>query len=100
MEEVVHAQEALQLLILGRDYASALSLLEDLQSQCNEQELSRLHCLRHLPDRLASSLNSITEAMVLDFLELLRWRQSSAAVHMYATPVLEWCGTYPFPFNF
>lgn len=90
----MHAQEALQLLILGRDYGSALNLLEDLQSQCDEQELSRLHCLRHLPDRLVSNLNSITEAMVLDFLELMRWRQSSVVVHMYATPVLEWCGTY------
>ncbi|GMH36960.1 hypothetical protein BSKO_04833 [Bryopsis sp. KO-2023] len=49
MEAVVHSQEALQLLDLGRDYSSAL--------QCTDQDLSRLLCLtERLPSPSASDL--------------------------------------------
>lgn len=92
IEDVVHSQEALQLLILGRDYGCALNLLDDLQSQCDEKDLSKIHCLRHLPDNISASLSSITDAIVVDFMEVMRWRKAHAVVRMTATPMLDSCG--------
>ncbi|GMH40324.1 hypothetical protein BSKO_08228 [Bryopsis sp. KO-2023] len=92
VEAVVHSQEALHLLVLGRDYSSALALLDNLHLQCTDQDLSRLHCLRHLPSSLANATTSITESMVGDFVELMRWKQSSTEVHSAAMNALERSG--------
>ncbi|CAD7701903.1 unnamed protein product [Ostreobium quekettii] len=80
LEAVLHAQDAIQLLVLGKDYSSAVELLGNLKYQCEQQGLTRLHCLRHLPDSLANLSNSLITALEEDFEATTNWKSSVVLV--------------------
>ena len=80
LEAVLHAQDAIQLLVLGKDYSSAIELLENLKFQCDQQGLCRLQCLQHLPDSLSRLTQSLTSSLEDDFEATTLWRMPAVPV--------------------
>ena len=74
LEAVLNAQDAIQLLILGKDYTSAIELLDKLKFRCEQQGLCSLRCLQRLPDSLSQIIRSLTSSLEEDFGELTQWK--------------------------
>ncbi|XP_031502372.1 vacuolar protein sorting-associated protein 54, chloroplastic [Nymphaea colorata] len=64
---VNQALSALKLLLASADCAGALDVTDDLQHLLDSDELTGLHCFRHLRDHLAMSLDSINSILAADF---------------------------------
>ncbi|KAL0907629.1 hypothetical protein M5K25_022048 [Dendrobium thyrsiflorum] len=64
---VSHALSALKLLVAAADCAGALDVIDDLHHLLETDELTGLHCFRHLRDQLAGSLDSINSILSADF---------------------------------
>ncbi|KAG0482955.1 hypothetical protein HPP92_011039 [Vanilla planifolia] len=58
---------ALKLLVAAADCAGALDVIDDLQHLLEADELSGLHCFRHLRDQLVVSLDSINSILTAEF---------------------------------
>ncbi|KAF3786926.1 Vacuolar sorting-associated protein 54 [Nymphaea thermarum] len=54
-------------LLASADCAGALDVTDDLQHLLDSDELTGLHCFRHLRDHLAMSLDSINSILAADF---------------------------------
>ena len=89
LEAVLHAQDAIQLLVIGKDYASAVEVLENLKYQCDQQGLYRLHCLQHLPDSLSRLTNSLISSLEDDFEAAVQWKLSGSVVEEAVQKVLQ-----------
>ncbi|KAF8413470.1 hypothetical protein HHK36_001457 [Tetracentron sinense] len=59
---VNQALSALKLLVAAADCAGALDITDDLQHFLDGDELTGLHCFRHLRDQLATSIDSINRS--------------------------------------
>lgn len=64
---VSQALSALKLLVAAADCAGALDVIDDLHHLLESDELTGLHCFRHLRDQLAGSLDSINSILSADF---------------------------------
>ncbi|XP_043695603.1 vacuolar protein sorting-associated protein 54, chloroplastic [Telopea speciosissima] len=65
---VNQALSALKLLVAAADCAGALDVIDDLQNLLDGDELTGLHCFRHLRDQLATSLDSINSILSAEFM--------------------------------
>lgn len=65
---VNQALSALKLLIASADCAGALDVTDDLQHLLDGDELTGLHCFRHLRDRVATSIDSINSILSAEFM--------------------------------
>lgn len=64
---VSQALSALKLLVASADCANALDVIDDLHHLLESDELTGLHCFRHLRDQLAGSLDSVNSILSADF---------------------------------
>uniref|UniRef100_A0A166IZE6 Vacuolar protein sorting-associated protein 54 C-terminal domain-containing protein n=1 Tax=Daucus carota subsp. sativus TaxID=79200 RepID=A0A166IZE6_DAUCS len=62
---VNHALSALKLLVASADCAGALDVTDDLQQLLDGDELTGLHCFRHLGDHVSGALDSINRFAVV-----------------------------------
>lgn len=53
MENITNAQLALDLLLPQGDFAAALDVLSEMRSALAQDDLSKLHCFRHLPQQIS-----------------------------------------------
>ncbi|XP_074282397.1 vacuolar protein sorting-associated protein 54, chloroplastic isoform X2 [Silene latifolia] len=65
---VNQALTALKLLVTSADCAGALDIADDLQHLLNGDELTGLHCFRHLRDHVAASMESINSILSAEFM--------------------------------
>ncbi|KAI4297560.1 hypothetical protein L6164_037445 [Bauhinia variegata] len=65
---VNQAVSALKLLVASADCAGALDVTDDLQSLLDGDELTGLHCFRHLRDHVAGSIESINSILSAEFI--------------------------------
>lgn len=65
---VNQALSALQLLVTSADCAGALDIADDLQHLLDTDELTGLHCFRHLRDHVATSTESINSILSAEFM--------------------------------
>lgn len=65
---VNQALSALKLLISSADCAGALDVADDLQHLLDGDELTGLHCFRHLRDHVAASMDSINSILSAEFM--------------------------------
>ncbi|KAJ4974524.1 hypothetical protein NE237_007698 [Protea cynaroides] len=77
---VNQALSALKLLVAAADCAGALDVIDDLQNLLDGDELTGLHCFRHLRDQLATSMDSINSILSAEFMR--------ASIH--DTKVVDW----------
>ncbi|KAH7837676.1 hypothetical protein Vadar_016584 [Vaccinium darrowii] len=59
---------ALNLLVSSADCAGALDVTDDLQHLLDGNELTGLHCFRHLRDHVAASIDAINSILSADFM--------------------------------
>ncbi|XP_074343948.1 vacuolar protein sorting-associated protein 54, chloroplastic-like isoform X2 [Apium graveolens] len=67
---VNNALSALQLLIESADCAGALDIAHDLQQLLDGNELTGLHCFRHLGDHVKGAINSINSILSAEFMRI------------------------------
>lgn len=67
---VNQALSALKLLVASADCAGALDVTDDLQHLLEGDELTGLHCFRHLRDRVGASIESINSILSAEFLRV------------------------------
>ncbi|XP_010274934.1 PREDICTED: vacuolar protein sorting-associated protein 54, chloroplastic [Nelumbo nucifera] len=65
---VNQALSDLKLLVAAADCAGALDVTDDLQHLLDSDELTGLHCFRHLRDQLATSIESINSILSAEFM--------------------------------
>ncbi|XP_028755196.1 vacuolar protein sorting-associated protein 54, chloroplastic isoform X1 [Neltuma alba] len=65
---VNQAVSALKLLVASADCAGALDVTDDLQHLLDGDELTGLHCFRHLRDHVAGSIESINSILSAEFI--------------------------------
>lgn len=65
---VNQALGALKLLVASADCAGALDIADDLRQLLDGDELTGLHCFRHLRDHVAASMDSINSILSEEFL--------------------------------
>ncbi|XP_017229491.1 vacuolar protein sorting-associated protein 54, chloroplastic isoform X4 [Daucus carota subsp. sativus] len=65
---VNHALSALKLLVASADCAGALDVTDDLQQLLDGDELTGLHCFRHLGDHVSGALDSINSILSAEFM--------------------------------
>ncbi|XP_058079336.1 vacuolar protein sorting-associated protein 54, chloroplastic isoform X2 [Magnolia sinica] len=65
---VNQALSALKLLVAAADCAGALDVTNDLQHLLDGDDLTGLHCFRHLRDELAMSIDSINSILSAEFM--------------------------------
>ncbi|XP_059667466.1 vacuolar protein sorting-associated protein 54, chloroplastic isoform X2 [Cornus florida] len=65
---VNQALSALKLLVASADCAGALDVTDDLQHLLDGDELTGLHCFRHLRDHVAASIDSINSILSTEFM--------------------------------
>lgn len=65
---VNQALSALKLLVASADCAGALDVTDDLQHLLEGDELTGLHCFRHLRDHVGASIESINSILSAEFL--------------------------------
>ncbi|CAN1809888.1 Vacuolar protein sorting-associated protein 54, chloroplastic [Linum perenne] len=65
---VNQALSALKLLVASGDCAGALDVTEDLQHLLDGDELTGLHCFRHLRDHVTTSVDSVNSILSTEFL--------------------------------
>ncbi|KAJ8758668.1 hypothetical protein K2173_000389 [Erythroxylum novogranatense] len=65
---VNQALSTLKLLVASSDCAGALDVTDDLQHLLDGDELTGLHCFRHLRDHVAASIESISSILSTEFL--------------------------------
>ncbi|CAK9167419.1 unnamed protein product [Ilex paraguariensis] len=65
---VNQALSALKLLVASADCAGALDVTDDLQHLLVGDELTGLHCFRHLRDHVAASIDSINSILSAEFM--------------------------------
>lgn len=65
---VNQALSALNLLVSSADCAGALDVTDDLQHLLDGNELTGLHCFRHLRDNVAASIDAINSILSADFM--------------------------------
>ncbi|KAJ4830284.1 Vacuolar protein sorting-associated protein 54 [Turnera subulata] len=64
---VNQALSTLKLLVASADCAGALDVTDDLQHLLNGDELTGLHCFRHLRDHVAAAIDSINSILSAEF---------------------------------
>ncbi|PKA62741.1 hypothetical protein AXF42_Ash018949 [Apostasia shenzhenica] len=64
---VSQALSALKLLVVAADCAGSLDVIDDLQHLLDTDELTGLHCFRHLRDQLAVSSDTINSILSAEF---------------------------------
>lgn len=67
---VNQALSALKLLVASADCAGALDVTDDLQHLLDGDELTGLHCFRHLRDHVAASIDSINSILSSEFMRV------------------------------
>ncbi|CAI0393656.1 unnamed protein product [Linum tenue] len=65
---VNQALSALKLLVASGDCAGALDVTDDLQHLLDGDELTGLHCFRHLRDHVTASIDSVNSILSAEFL--------------------------------
>jgi vacuolar protein sorting-associated protein 54 len=65
---VNQALSALKLLVTSGDCAGALDVTDDLQHLLDGDELSGLHCFRHLKDHVTAAIDSINSILSAEFM--------------------------------
>ncbi|XP_062162661.1 vacuolar protein sorting-associated protein 54, chloroplastic isoform X3 [Alnus glutinosa] len=65
---VNQALSALKLLVASADCAGALDITDDLQHLLDGDELTGLHCFRHLRDHVAASIESTNSILSAEFM--------------------------------
>ncbi|XAR56144.1 hypothetical protein NMG60_11036498 [Bertholletia excelsa] len=65
---VNQALSALKLLVASADCAGALDVTDDLQHLLGGDELTGLHCFRHLRDHVAASIDTINSILSAEFM--------------------------------
>lgn len=65
---VNQALSALKLLVSSADCAGALDIVDDLQNFLDGDELTGLHCFRHLRGHVASSVDAINSILSAEFM--------------------------------
>ncbi|XP_030513778.2 vacuolar protein sorting-associated protein 54, chloroplastic isoform X2 [Rhodamnia argentea] len=65
---VNQAVSALELLVASADCAGALDVIDDLRHLLEGDELTGLHCFRHLWDHVAASIDSINSILSAEFM--------------------------------
>ncbi|KAK4588787.1 hypothetical protein RGQ29_019695 [Quercus rubra] len=65
---VKQSLSALKLLVASGDCAGALDITDDLQNLVDGDELTGLHCFRHLRDNVAASIESINSILSAEFM--------------------------------
>ncbi|KAL5566766.1 hypothetical protein UlMin_029930 [Ulmus minor] len=65
---VNQALSALKLLVASADCAGALDVTDDLQHLLDGDELTGLHCFRHLRDHVAASIDSVNSILSAEFM--------------------------------
>ncbi|XP_015579547.1 vacuolar protein sorting-associated protein 54, chloroplastic isoform X1 [Ricinus communis] len=65
---VNQALSALKLLVASADCAGALDVTDDLQHLLDGDELTGLHCFRHLRDHVSTSIDSINSILSAEFM--------------------------------
>ncbi|KAB1222969.1 Vacuolar protein sorting-associated protein 54, chloroplastic [Morella rubra] len=65
---VNQALSALKLLVASADCAGALDITDDLQNLLDGDELTGLHCFRHLRDHVAASIEAINSILSAEFM--------------------------------
>ncbi|KAK1368153.1 Vps54 domain-containing protein [Heracleum sosnowskyi] len=65
---VNHALSALKLLVASADCAGALDITDDLQQLLDGDELTGLHCFRHLEDHVNGAIDSINSILSAEFM--------------------------------
>ncbi|KAL9240224.1 hypothetical protein vseg_014469 [Gypsophila vaccaria] len=65
---VNQALSALTLLVASADCAGALDIADDLKNLLDGDELTGLHCFRHLRDHVATSMDSINSILSAEFM--------------------------------
>ncbi|KAI3824685.1 hypothetical protein L1987_06154 [Smallanthus sonchifolius] len=61
---------ALKLLVTSADCAGALDVTDDLKHFLNGDQLTGLHCFRHLEDHVAAAINSVNSILSTEFLRV------------------------------
>ncbi|CAN6913749.1 unnamed protein product [Brassica oleracea] len=67
---VNQALTALKLLVASADCAGALDITDDLQNLLAGDELTGLHCFRHLRDHVTISIDSINSILTAEFMRI------------------------------
>ncbi|CAH8346039.1 unnamed protein product [Eruca vesicaria subsp. sativa] len=67
---VNQALSALKLLVASADCAGALDITDDLQNLLAGDELTGLHCFRHLRDHVTTSIESINSILTAEFMRI------------------------------
>ncbi|CAN8325268.1 unnamed protein product [Cochlearia groenlandica] len=67
---VNQALSALKLLVASADCAGALDITDDLQNLLAGDELTGLHCFRHLRDHVTISIDSINSILTAEFMRI------------------------------
>ncbi|KAK8618221.1 hypothetical protein V6N13_132221 [Hibiscus sabdariffa] len=65
---VTQALSALKLLVASAECAGALDIIDDLQHLLDGDELTGLHCFRHLRDHVVASIDSINSILSAEFM--------------------------------
>ncbi|XVF75042.1 hypothetical protein PTKIN_Ptkin13bG0157400 [Pterospermum kingtungense] len=65
---VNQALSALKLLVASSECAGALDVIDDLQHLLDGDELTGLHCFRHLRDHVVASIDSINSILSAEFM--------------------------------
>ncbi|OMO73818.1 Vps54-like protein [Corchorus olitorius] len=65
---VNQALSALKLLVASAECAGALDVIDDLQHLLDGDELTGLHCFRHLRDHVVASIDSINSILSAEFM--------------------------------
>ncbi|KAK8496281.1 hypothetical protein V6N12_003451 [Hibiscus sabdariffa] len=65
---VNQALSALKLLVASAECAGALDIIDDLQHLLDGDELTGLHCFRHLRDHVVASIDSINSILSAEFM--------------------------------
>ncbi|XP_022721291.1 vacuolar protein sorting-associated protein 54, chloroplastic-like isoform X3 [Durio zibethinus] len=65
---VNQALSALKLLVASAECAGALDVIDDLQHLLDGDELTGLHCFRHLRDHVMASIDSINSILTAEFM--------------------------------
>ncbi|XP_021298419.1 vacuolar protein sorting-associated protein 54, chloroplastic isoform X1 [Herrania umbratica] len=65
---VNQALSALKLLVASAECAGALDVIDDLQHLLDGDELTGLHCFRHLRDHVVASIDSINSILSAEFI--------------------------------
>ncbi|KAM7505724.1 hypothetical protein LguiB_004628 [Lonicera macranthoides] len=65
---VNQALSALKLLVASADCAGALDVTDDLQNLLDGDELTGLHCFRHLRDHVTAAIDSINSILSAEFM--------------------------------